>query len=311
MAGASVSASATQCVTYSGAVTLRGTLTRDTFPEQPNYESIANGDAAATYYFVVLNEPLCVEPSRNKQSTETGEEGVLRLQLAFGQQSDPYDRLRPYLGRQITCRGTLYHAISGHHHTPVLLSEPDCVTAEEFLRAVVESDLAGDNDPRVRRVTFSTQAAKDKHDKDAEADALPEAYFLQFDPLVVVRGWKMLPLERHGSKTCLTVDFDVVAKTVGRGLPSWMSSRTRRMQKVNLQQPERTRYCSVRVDGQWMLLDPPLPRVEQMAMKHFLEKELADAERRVNLRLSNDPRAIKNMRVISNSLADQLRALNQ
>ncbi len=46
------SALAGECLTYSGEVTLRGALSEHTFPEQPNYQSIAKGDAAATYFFI-------------------------------------------------------------------------------------------------------------------------------------------------------------------------------------------------------------------------------------------------------------------
>jgi len=46
------SASAAPCLSYSGETTLRGVLSRHTFPEQPNYESTAKGDVAASYFFV-------------------------------------------------------------------------------------------------------------------------------------------------------------------------------------------------------------------------------------------------------------------
>jgi hypothetical protein len=311
MCGTYTSADAAQCVTYSSAINLRGTLTRDTFPEQPNYESIAGGDAAASYFFVALPYPICVERGNSKDGTKPAEEGILRVQLAFGQQKDPYDKLRPYLAREITCRGTLYHAISGHHHSQVLMSEPDCVTAEEFLRAVVDSDLAGEPDPRVRRVTFSTKAARARYEKDSEAGPLPEAYFLDTDPLVVVRGWKTAFVKIDKAKTCLSADFEVVARTVGRGLPSWMNDQTRHMRRAHSTQQEIIRYCAIKVDGQWMLLDPPLPRVNQSVMEKFLAKKLADAERRMQDVVTNDPRAIKNMRVIRDSLSEQLKVLRQ
>jgi hypothetical protein len=33
-----------------------------------------------------------------------------------------YGRLRPYVGRRVTLRGTLSGAITGHHHAPLLLT---------------------------------------------------------------------------------------------------------------------------------------------------------------------------------------------
>jgi hypothetical protein len=46
--------------------------------------------------------------------------GVRRIQLVLDQQG--YDSLRRFLGKKVTLRGTLFGAITGHHHTPVLLS---------------------------------------------------------------------------------------------------------------------------------------------------------------------------------------------
>ena len=121
----SASATASPCLTYEGEVTLRGTLSKRTFPEQPDYESIAKGDAAATYFFVSPRQPFCVSAS-DPEDFKPAEPRVVSVQLAFAPGEIAYNALRPYLGSDVECRGMLFHAISGHHHTPVLLSQAGC-----------------------------------------------------------------------------------------------------------------------------------------------------------------------------------------
>jgi len=103
---------------------LRGVLSRRTFPEQPNYESIAKGDAAATYFFVSPREPFCV--SAGLESGEPAVARVEKVQLIFDSVADPYGALRPYLGKKVVCRGSLWPQETGHHHSPVLLSNANC-----------------------------------------------------------------------------------------------------------------------------------------------------------------------------------------
>ena len=121
----SASATAGQCLTYRGDVTLRGTLSRHTFPEQPNYESITKGDAAATYFFISPRQPFCVALGDPKNN-EPAESRVESVQLVFAPGEIGYKSLRPNLGKKVECHGSLYHAISGHHHTPVLLWQAKC-----------------------------------------------------------------------------------------------------------------------------------------------------------------------------------------
>ena len=120
--------SAAGCLTYTTEVTLRGKLSRHTFAEQPNYESIANGDHAASYFFVSPSIPFCVAAG-TPNNEELAEQGVTQVQLVFNSSGDSYAHLRPYLGKAVECRGILFHAITGHHHSAVLLSEAKCRVA--------------------------------------------------------------------------------------------------------------------------------------------------------------------------------------
>lgn len=120
------SAHAAGCLTYSNPVTLQGVLSRHTFPEQPNYESIAKGDAKATYFFLLPNKTFCVTEGNNTDGLEPAEPRISQVQLIFPDGTVSYQRLRPYLGKEIVCSGSFFHAITGHHHSPVLLDGAKC-----------------------------------------------------------------------------------------------------------------------------------------------------------------------------------------
>jgi len=122
--GTFVPAIAEECLVYDHEISLVGTLARKTFPEQPNYESIANGDAAATYFFISPQTAFCVSPGANEGSP--GVELVAQVQLMFSEETDSYKVLRPYLGKTVMCRGNLWPQQTGHHHSAVLLAGAIC-----------------------------------------------------------------------------------------------------------------------------------------------------------------------------------------
>ena len=100
-------------------IALSGVLERRTFPGPPNYASTAGGDAPETGFYLSLPAPLCVQPESVAPNQQPLDGGTL-VQLILD--SAGYDRLRPALDSVTTVRGVLVEAISGHHHTPFLLS---------------------------------------------------------------------------------------------------------------------------------------------------------------------------------------------
>lgn len=111
-----------QCLSYEPAtVSLHGRLLRRTFPGPPNYESVKRGDKPETYWLLHLDAPICVAASADNDA----ESGVTDLQLILT--TKEYARFRKFVRRaiRVEVRGTLFHAVTGHHHTPVLLEVTD------------------------------------------------------------------------------------------------------------------------------------------------------------------------------------------
>jgi hypothetical protein len=117
-------AKASECLAYSANTMLVGTLTKNTFPGPPNYESIAAGDRQETYFFLKLKTPLCVTPGND--ATQMGASKVKIIQLIFPDTEDSYASLRPFLGKKLSCSGQIWPQETGHHHSAVLLAEAMC-----------------------------------------------------------------------------------------------------------------------------------------------------------------------------------------
>ncbi len=105
------------CLRYEpDTVSLAGLLRQHTFPGPPNYESIKQGDQPETGYYLHPARPICTIASEVNGAAR----GVRLVQVVID--SAGYARLRPFLGQQVTLRGTLSRAMTGHHHAPLLLT---------------------------------------------------------------------------------------------------------------------------------------------------------------------------------------------
>jgi hypothetical protein len=99
--------------------TIVGRLTRKTLPGPPNYESIAAGDAPETYWFVTPPKPLCVSGTPGDAHDAADVTGVSAVQLIV--RHGEYTASADLIGHRVRVTGTLSAAITGHHHTPVVL----------------------------------------------------------------------------------------------------------------------------------------------------------------------------------------------
>jgi len=101
-------------------VTLSGVIKIKTFPGAPNYENIESGDDTESCPYLILDHPIDVIVSPKYQDPNAESEKNLRIiQIAAGDDSDWDDK---YIDNHVHVIGTLYHAITGHHHTQVLIS---------------------------------------------------------------------------------------------------------------------------------------------------------------------------------------------
>lgn len=112
----SASAQRQPCLSYEPEVVqLIGTITRKTFPGPPNYKSIRRGDKPETYWVLQLPDTVCTQATGDNDA----EDAVTQLQLILtGKQ---YALYKKFIGRRVNVSGKLSHAITGHHHTPVLM----------------------------------------------------------------------------------------------------------------------------------------------------------------------------------------------
>jgi hypothetical protein len=101
-------------------VKIAGTLVRRTFAGPPNYESVRHGDAPETYWLVQLSEPACIIGDSTERDLNQAHANIREIQLVVDK--DVYQSKKRLVGQKVLATGTLFGAISGHHHTPVLLT---------------------------------------------------------------------------------------------------------------------------------------------------------------------------------------------
>jgi hypothetical protein len=107
-----------QCLDYEPkVVNLSGTLVRQTFPGPPNYQSIARGDKAETFWILRLRKPVCVNVADH---FDIHEEGQKQIQLVL--EPKQYKQFRRLLGKRVTATGSLFHAHTAHHRKPLLFT---------------------------------------------------------------------------------------------------------------------------------------------------------------------------------------------
>ncbi len=102
-------------------VQLAGVIERQTFPGRPGYESIKNGDDIERGWYLRLLTPIDVEETKiDADPNSSTERNVKVLQLTW--ESNQVEVLvRTHVGKKVTLSGHLFHALSGHHHSRVLL----------------------------------------------------------------------------------------------------------------------------------------------------------------------------------------------
>jgi hypothetical protein len=111
---------AKQCLNYEPAVvTLTGKITRHLEYGPPGYGESPATDAKEVYWYLDLDEAVCTTATAGDTPDDQGEEDIGRLQIVF---LHGYPQGGGWVGHRASITGTLFHAITGHHHTPVLIT---------------------------------------------------------------------------------------------------------------------------------------------------------------------------------------------
>jgi len=104
-------------------VTLEGYIKIITYPGPPNYESIKNGDRPEKCAILFLKEPICVKADPKSNEYNEDEINQVRIQLVPSESVPGFSPYATHKKRKYyRLKGTLFHWITGHHRTPVLMT---------------------------------------------------------------------------------------------------------------------------------------------------------------------------------------------
>jgi hypothetical protein len=98
-------------------VTLTGTITRHMEYGPPCYGDDPAHDEKVVYWYLDLDDPICVNGKTDDSPEAEGESGVGRLQIIYRK----YPSGSGWIGARVSISGTLIHAIWGRHYTKVLI----------------------------------------------------------------------------------------------------------------------------------------------------------------------------------------------
>jgi Domain of unknown function (DUF4431) len=109
------------CLSYSDpSVALTGTAFSRIYFGPPGYGESPAQDAREPALLLLLDAPVCVKASAHPElDNNSVETNVILVQLAAVHVSS--EVLWKAAGRRISVKGSLYHALTGHHRTPVLM----------------------------------------------------------------------------------------------------------------------------------------------------------------------------------------------
>ena len=113
--------SSAECLKDGQDVTFTGTVSRETFPGPPNYESIDDGDTPETYWILTIRTPQCVTAEfMESDAPYEVAKSTKRFQLAF-EDASIYKSQKNLVENGAIVEGQLFAGYSGHHHTKALI----------------------------------------------------------------------------------------------------------------------------------------------------------------------------------------------
>lgn len=111
----SFSSIAAPCLGYEGPVSLTGKVVVKTFFGPPNYGENPETDALETQGILILAKPVCVDEDRSGHNEAEKGQSEVTLVPPRGVS------LNKFAAKQVTVRGSLFHANSPHHRTSILM----------------------------------------------------------------------------------------------------------------------------------------------------------------------------------------------
>ncbi len=129
-------------------VALTGTLIEKTFYGPPGYGEDPKHDVKEPVYILKLQRPITAVPDK-QDTTNERHDNVTEVQVVNMKQLP----LKSFLKKKVTVTGTLFSAITGHHHTQVLISAEEATLSsrgasrsdspEEIVRRLYKNDFPG------------------------------------------------------------------------------------------------------------------------------------------------------------------------
>src|SRR5688572_10364078 len=81
------------------------------------------GDKLEPFYFLNLAQPICLAP---KEGDETNKPVASISKIQLRSKAREFEKLKPYLNKEITCTGALFGRHMPTHHTEVLMWGQEC-----------------------------------------------------------------------------------------------------------------------------------------------------------------------------------------
>jgi len=99
-------------------VELSGTVSMQEAFGPPGYGETPAQDRREKYLLLTLDTPICVTGDPASAANAQGESNVKAVQMVYGV-NHPFQQ--EWVNRHVSVTGTLSHAVTGHHRTPVLV----------------------------------------------------------------------------------------------------------------------------------------------------------------------------------------------
>jgi Domain of unknown function (DUF4431) len=113
------------CLNYSNSsVTLTGTAFSRIYFGPPGYGESPSRDRRERATLLLLDAPVCVKASLHPERDNNSFEGNVILVQLVAVHVDA-QLLKNAQGKRVSVRGSLFHALTGHHRTPVLMDVYD------------------------------------------------------------------------------------------------------------------------------------------------------------------------------------------